>query len=71
MYIGYYTKMESSLITQHVLLGWVVYGVGIFLFLFFYSRKKFITTSEIAAVEQADCSRIIANYFNIYNHDRD
>ena len=54
MYIGYYTKMESSLITQHVLLGWVVYGVGIFLFLFFYSRKKFITTSEIAAVEQAD-----------------
>lgn len=48
MYIGYYTKMESSLITKHLLLGWVIYGIGIYLFLFFYSRLKFKTATELS-----------------------
>ncbi|MEJ2393137.1 MAG: exosortase, partial [Gammaproteobacteria bacterium] len=37
MVVGYYTKMESSLITKHLLLGWIIYGIGIFIFLYFYS----------------------------------
>jgi len=41
MAVGYFTKMESSLISQHILLGWIIYGIGIFLFLLIYSRKKF------------------------------
>lgn len=49
MIIGYYTKMESSLITQHVLLGWIIYGIGIFLFLFFYSRVRFKSSPAIAS----------------------
>jgi len=71
MYIGYYTKMESSLITQHVLLGWVIYGVGIFLFLLFYSRVKFKPASsdftEIQTGLNADNTkwRIISLYTGI------
>ena len=41
MFVGYYTKMESSLITKHILLGWVIYGIGIYVFLYFYSRVTF------------------------------
>lgn len=41
MIVGYYTAMESSLITKHLVLGWVIYGVGIYAFLYFYSKKKF------------------------------
>lgn len=41
MIVGYYTKMESSLITKHVMLGWIIYGIGIYAFLYFYSGFKF------------------------------
>ena len=46
MFVGYYTKMESSLVSQHVILGWIVFGIGIYLFLFFYSRIKFKTFTD-------------------------
>ena len=46
MFIGYYTKMESTLVTQHVLLGWIIYGIGIYLFLYFYSRINFKAPSS-------------------------
>lgn len=42
MVVGYYTKMESSLITKHLLLGWIIYGIGIFGFLYFYSGRRFL-----------------------------
>ena len=38
--------MESTLVTQHVLLGWIIYGIGIYLFLYFYSRINFKAPSS-------------------------
>ena len=46
MLIGYYTKMESSLVEKHLLLGWIIYGVGIFVFLYLYSKVNFKTATK-------------------------
>lgn len=46
MYIGYYTKMESSLIHEHIFLGWIIFGIGIQTFLFLYSKRNFIQKPE-------------------------
>lgn len=53
MIVGYYTKMESALITKHVLLGWVIYGIGIYIFLYFYARKKFQNSDTAVSQESS------------------
>lgn len=51
MFVGYFTKMESSLISQHVILGWIVFGIGIYVFLFFYSRRKFKSAPDAGTLD--------------------
>jgi EpsI family protein len=63
MVVGYYTKMESSLITKHILLGWIIYGIGIFIFLYFYSGLKFkrVPSKETVTGEHGK-KRFLARY---------
>ena len=61
MFVGYFTKMESSLLTKHILLGWVIYGVGIYIFLFFYSRIEFKPATKIASVGTSGNLEILSN----------
>jgi len=65
MAVGYFTKMESSLISQHILLGWVIYGIGIYLFLFLYSRKKFRTEDASAVTETHETSQEPINSWRV------
>jgi len=36
--IGYNTEMTSSIVAEHVTLGWVVFAIGMYLFMYIYER---------------------------------
>jgi len=40
IFIGYFTEMRSTLVEEHLLLGWVIFGIGIYGFLFLYDRRQ-------------------------------
>lgn len=40
IFIGYFTEMRSTLVEEHVMLGWVIFGIGIYGFLFLYDRRQ-------------------------------
>ena len=40
IFIGYFTEMRSSLVEEHVMLGWVIFGIGMFGFLYLYDRRQ-------------------------------
>jgi len=65
MAVGYFTKMESSLISQHILLGWVIYGLGIYLFLFLYSRKNFKTEDASDDSETHEIRQVPLNSWHV------
>lgn len=43
--IGYQTEMRSTLVEEHTLLGWVIYGIGIFIFFMLYQRFFYTANS--------------------------
>lgn len=40
IFIGYFTEMRSTLVEEHVMLGWVIFGIGMYGFLFLYDRRQ-------------------------------
>lgn len=66
MIIGYQTEMRSTIVEEHVLLGWLIYGIGIILFFIVYNR--FDRESEQVSEKSTSRASSSVDQVSSYSH---